>query len=104
MGAPSSRREGGLSRRFRRGREPAGDLTAASVRRPLQFCRPTFDHASRRAYPAADRPVAVAFNWHCWAMRRGTSSRGTGPAVEEAQHWREWWWSFLHVVAGALVT
>jgi hypothetical protein len=31
-GAPSSCRGRGLSYRFRRGREPAGDLTAASAR------------------------------------------------------------------------
>jgi hypothetical protein len=32
MGASSSRRGRGLPCRFRRGREPAGDLTAASAR------------------------------------------------------------------------
>jgi hypothetical protein len=37
MGASSLRRGRGLSRRFRRGREPAGDLTAASARLPLQL-------------------------------------------------------------------
>jgi hypothetical protein len=31
-GASSSRRERGLPRRFRRGREPVGNLTAASAR------------------------------------------------------------------------
>jgi hypothetical protein len=36
-GASSSRRERGLSRRFRRGRKPAGDLTAAFTRLPLQL-------------------------------------------------------------------
>jgi hypothetical protein len=36
-GASSSCHEGGLSHRFRRGREPAGDLTAASVHLPLQL-------------------------------------------------------------------
>jgi hypothetical protein len=32
------------------------------------------------------------------------SSRGTGSAVEEAQHWREWRCNFSHVVTGAPVT
>jgi hypothetical protein len=53
--------------------------------------------------PAADCPVAVAFNWHCWVTRRGASSRGTGSAVEEAWHWRRWRCSSLHVVTGAPV-
>jgi hypothetical protein len=30
--------------------------------------------------------MAVAFNWHCWVMRRAASSRGIGSAVEEARH------------------
>jgi hypothetical protein len=30
--------------------------------------------------------MVVAFNWHCWVMRRAASSRGTGSAVEEARH------------------
>jgi hypothetical protein len=34
-------------------------------------------------------------------LRRATSSRGTGSAVEEAQHWREWRCNFSHVVTGA---
>jgi hypothetical protein len=42
-GASSSCRGRGLSCRFRRGREPAGDLTAASARQllqllPVRFC------------------------------------------------------------------
>jgi hypothetical protein len=36
-GALSSCRGRGLSRRFRRGREPAGDLKAAFARLPLQI-------------------------------------------------------------------
>jgi hypothetical protein len=36
-GASSSRRGRGLSRCFRRGREPVGDLTAAFARLPLQL-------------------------------------------------------------------
>jgi hypothetical protein len=47
-GASSSCRGRGLSCRFRRGREPAGDLTAASARQLLQLlsvhfwpCRPS---------------------------------------------------------------
>jgi hypothetical protein len=36
--------------------------------------------------PTADSPVAVAFNWHCWVMRRAASSCSTGSAVEEARH------------------
>jgi hypothetical protein len=36
-GTPSSCRGRGLSCRFRRGREPAGDLTAASARLLLQL-------------------------------------------------------------------
>jgi hypothetical protein len=68
------------------------------------YCRPAFDHANRRAYPAANRPMAVTFNWHCWVLHRATSSRGTGSVVEEAQHWREWRCNFSHVVTGAPVT
>jgi hypothetical protein len=37
MGASSSCCGRGLSGRFRRGHEPAGDLTAASARLPLQL-------------------------------------------------------------------
>jgi hypothetical protein len=30
--------------------------------------------------------MAVAFNWHCWVMRRAASSHGTGSIVDEAPH------------------
>jgi hypothetical protein len=54
-GASSSCRGRGLSCRFRRRREPAGDLTAASARLLLQLlpARPTFGHIDHRASPAA---------------------------------------------------
>jgi hypothetical protein len=45
--------------------------------------------------PAADWPVIVAPSWHCWVTRRAASSRGTGSAVEETRHWREWRCGFL---------
>jgi hypothetical protein len=44
---------------------------------------------------AADRPVIVVPDWHCWAMRRAASSRGTGSTVEKTRHWREWRCGFL---------
>jgi hypothetical protein len=53
--------------------------------------------------PAADCPVAVAFNWHCWVTRGVASSRGTGSAVEEAWHWCRWRCGSLHVITGAPV-
>jgi hypothetical protein len=45
--------------------------------------------------PAADWPMIVALNWHCWVTRRAASSRGTGSAVEKTRHWRKWRCSFL---------
>jgi hypothetical protein len=54
--------------------------------------------------PAADWPVIVVLDWHCWAMRRAASSRGTGSAVEKVRHWRKWRCGFLHIVTGAPVT
>jgi hypothetical protein len=39
---------------------------------------------------AADGPVIVAFNWHCWVTRRAASSHDTGSAVEKTRHWRKW--------------
>jgi hypothetical protein len=57
----------GLSCRFRRGREPAGDWT----------------------------DVIVALHWHCWVTRRAASSRGTSSAVEKMRLWREWRCGFL---------
>jgi hypothetical protein len=49
-GASSSRRGRGLSCRFRRGREPAGDLTAASA---AVTAGPLLGHADRRACPCS---------------------------------------------------
>jgi hypothetical protein len=48
--------------------------------------------------------VIDVLGWHCWAMRRVASSRGTGSTVEKARYWRKWRCSFSHVVTGALVT
>jgi hypothetical protein len=48
--------------------------------------------------------VIDVLGWHCWAMRRVASSRGTGSAVEKARYWRKWWCSFSHVVTGVPVT
>jgi hypothetical protein len=83
----SSRRGRGLSCRFRRGRKPAGDLTAAPARLPLPLLPAQFWAMPTAApVPAVDQPVAVTFNWHCWVMRRAASSLGTSSAVEEARH------------------
>jgi hypothetical protein len=38
---------------------------------------------------AADWPVIVVLDWHCWVMRRAASSHGTGSAVEKTRHWHE---------------
>jgi hypothetical protein len=45
--------------------------------------------------PAADWPMIIVLDWHCWAMRRVASSRGTGSAVEKARRWRKWRCGFL---------
>jgi hypothetical protein len=44
---------------------------------------------------AADRPVIVVPDWHCWVMRRAASSCSTGSIVEKTRHWREWRCGFL---------
>jgi hypothetical protein len=36
--------------------------------------------------PVADWLVTDVLGWHCWAMRRVASSRGTGSAVEKARY------------------
>jgi hypothetical protein len=55
-GASSSRRGRGLSRRFRRGREPAGDWTAASARLPLGVRYPAGPLVWRLFIPAGAEP------------------------------------------------
>jgi hypothetical protein len=75
-GASSSRRGRGLSRYPRRGREPADDITAG----------PLLAISTVASSPAADRPVTDVLGWHCWAMRRVASSRGTGSTVEKARY------------------
>jgi hypothetical protein len=54
--------------------------------------------------PAADWPVIVVLDWHCWAVHRVALSRGTGSTVEKTRYWRKWRCGILHAVTGALVT
>jgi hypothetical protein len=48
--------------------------------------------------------VTDVLGWHCWAMRRVASSRGTGSTVEKVWYWRKWRCSFSYVVTDTLVT
>jgi hypothetical protein len=55
--------------------------------------------------PAADRPVIVALNWHCWVMRGAASSRRTGSVVPRRRSIGASGGAVsLHMVIGAPVT
>jgi hypothetical protein len=55
--------------------------------------------------PAADRPVTVALNWHCWVMRGAASSRCTGSVVPRRHDIGASGGAVsLHVVTGAPIT
>jgi hypothetical protein len=55
--------------------------------------------------PAADRPVIVALNWHCWVMCGAASSRCTGFVVPRRRNIGASGSAVsLHVVTGAPVT
>jgi hypothetical protein len=86
-GVLSSHSGRGLPYCFRRGREPAGDLTAASAHLlspllPAQF----WPYQLSRFLPVADWPVIVVPSWHCWVTRRAALSHGSSSAVEKARH------------------
>jgi hypothetical protein len=91
MGALSSRRERGLSRCPRMGRE-------------LGCRRDRCSRASATVITAGPLLAAwaAASGWRRWVARWVASSRGIGSAIEEARWWRRRC-SCLHAASGALV-
>jgi hypothetical protein len=105
MGVSSLHRGRGLSCRFRRGREPVGDLTTASARLPLQLLPAHF----RPCQPSC-LPPRLTDPWPSPLIGNVGSCVGLPrvavlvPQSRRRDIWRKWRCGSLHVITGAPVT